>query len=86
MPSSEIKRLKVGNKIYSEDRVADGFYDSISKLKSLDKVSSSSFDSFVSDYKHIVEIMKTARKIPRISPQKASELLLSKNCPNQFHV
>ena len=55
--------------------VADGFYESISKLKSLDTVSSVSFDSFVSDYEHIVEIMKTARKIPRISPTQASKLL-----------
>ena len=73
--SSEIKRLTVGNKVYSEDRVADGFYDSISKLKSLGTVSSSSFDSFASDYEHIVKIMKTARKIPRISPKQASVLL-----------
>ena len=53
----------------------DGYYDGISSLKSLDEITSPSFDSFATDYKHIVEICKSARKIPRISPEKASQLL-----------
>ena len=72
---SGIKSLKVGTKVYTEENVADGFYDSISNLKSLDEITSPSFDSFATDYKHIVEICKSARKIPRISPEKASQLL-----------
>ena len=73
--TASIKSLKVGNKVYAEERVADGFYDSISKLKSLDAVTSKSLDSFSSDYKHIIKISKAAKKIPRISPAKATELL-----------
>ena len=55
--------------------MGDGFYDSISKLKTLDTITSPSFESFAEDYKHIIEICKAARTIPRISRKNAGELL-----------
>ena len=73
--STTIKSLKVGNKIYDDNSVGDGFYDSISKLKTLDTITSPSFESFAEDYKHIIEICKAARTIPRISRKNAGELL-----------
>ena len=50
-------------------------YDSIAQLKTLDTITSPSFTSFANDYKHIIEICKAARTIPRISRQNAAELL-----------
>ena len=70
-----IKSLAVGNKVYTEDSVADGFFESISKLKTRSSMTSPSFESFSEDHKHILEICKQAKKIPRITPEKASNLL-----------
>ena len=49
----DVQKLKVGNKIYEDDEVPDGFFDSISTLKKLDAEalsSSSSYSSIVEDY------------------------------------
>ena len=73
--ATAIKSLNVGNKVYTEDTVADGFFDSITKLKTLGSITSPNFESFAADHKHIVEICKQAKKIPRITPEKASILL-----------
>ena len=73
--SSSIKSLKVGDRIYSENNVADGFYQSISSLKTLDTITSPSYESFTSDYRHIVEISKSSKQIPRISLETALLLL-----------
>ena len=73
--SSSIKSLKVGDKVYEDNNVGDGFYDSITKLKTLDTITSPNFDSFATDYQHIIEICKSARTIPRISRQYAGDLL-----------
>ena len=78
--SSSIKSLKVGDRIYSENNVADGFYHSISSLKTLDTITSPSYESFASDYRHIVEISKSSKQIPRISLETA--LLLLKRIRN----
>ena len=73
--SKSIKSLKVGEKIYTEEFVADGFFDSVSSLKSLPPITSPSFDRFSEDHRHIIEICKSGRKIPRITYSKAKELL-----------
>ena len=41
-----IKSLKVGDKVYSDENVADGFFDSISSLKTLPPITSTSFKAF----------------------------------------
>ena len=79
--SETIKKLKVGHKLYTDDTVPDGFYDSISTLKTLDEITATSYDSFASDYQHILEISKEGLKVPRISLEKA-EMLLRKMRPN----
>ena len=71
----KIKSLKVDMKTYTEENVADGFFDSISQLKTRDSITSPSFESFAADHKHIVEICKSAEKIPPISTDAAKSLL-----------
>ena len=73
--SAKIKSLKVGNRTYSEDNIADGFFDSISQLKTLNTVTATSFDRFSEDYRHITEICKSGMKIPKISESGAEALL-----------
>ena len=73
--NSEIKKLLVGNKVYTDEDVADGFFDNISELKTLDKITATSYDSFANDHKHIIEICKAGHPIPRISFHDAKQLL-----------
>ena len=73
--SSKIKSLQVGEKTYSEETVADGFFDSISQLKTLPEITSSSFERFAEDHRHIVEICKSSDKIPMMTEAKAEKLL-----------
>ena len=73
--SSKLKALKVGNRTYTEQNISDGFFDSISQLKTLQAVTASSFDRFSEDHRHITEICKSGRKIPKLSLSKAEELL-----------
>ena len=72
---SKLKSLKVGDKLYTEETVADGFFDSISSLKTLKKITSTHFESFAEDHKNIIEICKNGRHIPRISLKRAESLL-----------
>ena len=73
--SQKIKSLQVGDKIYTEDAVADGFYDSISSLKTLKPITATSFDRFCEDHRHILEICKSGTQIPRISLDDSLTLL-----------
>ena len=57
--SSKINTLNVGNKVYSGNSVPDGFFDSLSTLKSPDMTriySSPSYKSAASDYSTIRKI------------------------------
>ena len=73
--TTKLKSLQVGDKIYTEEKVADGFYDNISQLKTLPDITATSFERFSEDYHHIVEISKSASKVPKISVEKAEALL-----------
>ena len=44
--SGKLKYLQVGEKLFPEDHVADGFFESISNLKTLPEISSPSFERF----------------------------------------
>ena len=57
--------------------MADGFYDSISNLKTLKNITATSFEQFKEDHSHIIEICKSGTKIPRISDSDALSLLKS---------
>ena len=73
--TTTIKKLVVGEKLYAEDTVADGFFDKISNLKTLGDITATSYDKFAIDYVHILEICKNGRKVRPISAIKAEELL-----------
>ena len=73
--SAKIKLLKVDDKIYTEENVADGFFDSISSTKRIKEITATSFESFSEDHRHIMEICKSGSKIPRISLFQAESIL-----------
>ena len=76
--AGKIQKLTVHDRIYLSDTVPDGFYDSLSCLKSIDPTSlqnSSSYKSFTDDYKHIIEICNNGDKIPDISLKKSTDIL-----------
>ena len=78
--SNQIHKLKVGDKIYTGSSTPDGFYDSLSNLKAPDMspiYASSSYQSTLSDYEHILKICGAGLKIPEISPIQAMEILHS---------
>ena len=76
--ASKINKLTVGDKTYFGDNVQDGFYDSISHLKTRDLTSlesSTDFFEFSNDYQNILELCKQNLTIPTISENQAFELL-----------
>ena len=78
--SSEIKNLKVRDKLYTGEKVPDGFYDSLSSLKSPDMsslYSSPTFQETLLDYNNILKIAKEGERIPPISPKDSTDLLYS---------
>ena len=75
---SKIQRLHVGDKTYLESEVPDGFYDSLSTLKSLDCTlpeNSPTSPSFSTDYENIIHICSQGPSLPKISLQKAFKIL-----------
>ena len=78
--STKIQKLKVNDKVYSGSDVPDGFYQSFSTLKAPDMSaihSSSSYQSTLGSYEHILKICVDGLEIPEISPIQATELLIS---------
>ena len=78
--SCKIQRLTVRDRVYLGDRVADGFFDSLSKLKTVDSESlerSPTYCDFSEYYEHIVEICAHGEKIPQITEAKSEEILKS---------
>ena len=70
----------MGDRVYVGNNVPDGFYDSISSLKSLDQqelASSKSFSSVSENYRHILKLCKSASKVPPLSEIKARQILKS---------
>ena len=78
--SVSLNKLTVGKDTFDGDDVGKGFYKSISALKTRDKdklESCSTFQQFVSDHKHILEICKAGSRIPPLSLDQARKLLKS---------
>ena len=70
--------LTVGNRKYTDSNVAEGFFESILELKSLDIASlqsSPNYHSWSRDYEFILEICKNKKDIPLISLEKSSKIL-----------
>ena len=73
--SPSIDSLIVGDKIYTNENVSDGFFDSISALKTVNNIISPSFKQFSDDHTHIIELCKSGQKIPKIALKDAENLL-----------
>ena len=76
--ASKINKLKVGVKTYQGKTVPDGFFDSISKLKTRNTASngtSKTFNDFSISYHHIMELCKHGARIPPISESESLDLL-----------
>ena len=77
--STVIQKLTVGDKVYTGDRVHDGFYDSMTSLKTCDmnqlREDSNLSDKF-SNYDHILKLCSNEESIPPITRKKAADLLL----------
>ena len=76
--SSKIRMLTVGNKLYFDDSVKDGFFDSISSLKSVDQQAlndSEYFQKFSSEYSAILEICNDGPAIPTLTEKQSFDLL-----------
>ena len=75
--STKISELKVDDKVYTGENIADGFYDSMVTLKTIkpDVKNCTSCEPFLFDYELIRELSKAGDKIPLISPERAESLL-----------
>ena len=77
--AGQVQRLTVRDRVYLGSEVADGFYDSLQNLKSVDctsLVSSESYSSFAEDFEGIMEICANGDKMPPITRTKSDEILL----------
>ena len=78
--SATVQNLKVNEKVYSGEDVANGFYDSLSSLKSPDLsalYSSRHFKDTLMDYENVLRIARDGMKIPPLSPKLSTEILHS---------
>ena len=76
--SSRITKLLVDDKIYLGNSVKDGFFDSISNLKTVDQLELNECDSFHEfslDYQNIMEISKDGPAIPTLTEKQSFELI-----------
>ena len=77
---SELQKLTVNDKIYSGSSIPDGFFDSLSSLKTHDPsslLSSPSFRDLHSDYENIIKICSIGPKIPPLSLEQSTDILLN---------
>ena len=74
----KIQKLQVGDRLYEGDDVCDGFYDSISFLKTkahTDLESSEFYNSANKDYERILNICQKGSRVPRISLEQTKKIL-----------
>ena len=77
-PTKKINRLNVGGKVYEDENIADGFYDSISTMKRMDSLtlsSSPSYAAIVQEYQNILNIVGKNSEIPPISREMTIDIL-----------
>ena len=78
LSSGNTQKLVVGGKVYLGEQVADGFFDSLKSLKSIDQVvldDSETYSDFKKDYINILELCRSGKPVPEISEKKAFEIL-----------
>ena len=74
----QVPHIMVGNKKYEGDRVVDGLFESISKLKNLDTeqlANSQHHISLMEDYKNIRYLCSNKTDLPAISVERSSEIM-----------
>ena len=87
----QVDKLSVGDKVYVGKSVCNGFYDSMSSLKSLN------FENLLNDpnlgdqliiYEHIMKLCESDKQLPPISMKDSQELLLKikKNVRDHFGI
>ena len=72
--------MTVRDLVYESDAVCDGFYDSISHLKTaahLDLSSSQHYRAASQEYENILKICQEGAKVPNVSAEKTREILNS---------
>ena len=76
--TSKIEKLVVCKKVYTGNMVGDGFYDSMSSLKSCDKqalLNDPQLADHFSNYDHIMKICENNPNIPPVGLDTAAEIL-----------
>ena len=76
--TSSIQSLAVKAKVYEGDRVGDGFYDSMTSLKTCDMDAlrdDPQLSHHFSNYQHILKICQAKQNIPQVSIKTAEKLL-----------
>ena len=76
--NKKIDKLQVGDKLYLGDMVGDGFYDSMSTLKSCDEktlATDPQLSHHFTNYSHIKKLFLQGEQLPLVSVEKASSLL-----------
>ena len=76
--SPEVKRMKVGNKVYEGQTVADGMFESLNTLKAPNMEEYSVLPSYreaVETYRHIMKLASSGKQIPLLSVAKGEKLL-----------
>ena len=76
--SSKIQKLTVRNRSYTGAAVCDGFFDSISNLKSINLSSledSPTFSAYSEDFRNIMDICAQSERIPSIKFTEAVRIL-----------
>ena len=79
LSTTKIGKLTVGNMTYLGDTVPDGMYESIRKLKTEPDCTrtDTSLPDFSKEYRFILDICNSRRKIPQLSKDKSVKILKS---------
>ena len=79
LSTTKIGKLTVGNMTYLGDTVPDGMYESIRKLKTEPDCTrtDTSHPDFSKEYRFILDICNSRRKIPQLSKDKSVKILKS---------
>ena len=78
--SASISKLRVADMTFDSDRISDGFHKSLSMLKAPDMSSiesSNDFQETLRDFTHIMELAKSAKKLPPIEIHESVDILYS---------
>ena len=89
--ATKIEKLKVHDKVYLGEKVADGFYDAMTALKTCDMeelVCNEDIAEQLSTYEHIRKLSEDKKDLPTLSRKQAASLLhrLKKNVNDFFSV